>query len=335
MPRFLPLLLLCCYCLQACASTASNQGWPAYRQHYIAGGRVVDTGNHNVSHSESQGFGMLLAEANADRQTFDRLWQWTRHHLQRKDDALFAWRYDPAAKPPVQDQNNASDGDLLIAWALLRAAERWDNDTYAQAASAIRQAIARNLIRQYAGYTVLLPGLNGFERPDQLILNPSYLVYPALQAFAAQAPAEGWRDVLQDSQTLLLKARFGTYQLPPDWLALKQDGSLQPAEGWPKRFGFDAVRVPLYLVWGGMPADSPLLSPFRNFWSCCGQVHAWVALDNGTLSPYPASYGVKSIANLLDGQITGIAPIDGEQEDYYSASLRLLAELARQRNAIP
>lgn len=41
---------------------------------------------------------------------------------------------------------------------------------------------------------------------------------------------------------------FGTYRLPPDWLSI---GSQAPriADGWPPYFGFDAVRIPLYIAW--------------------------------------------------------------------------------------
>jgi endoglucanase len=42
---------------------------------------------------------------------------WTERTLLRGDVALFAWRYDPRAPNPVADTNNASDGDMLIAWA--------------------------------------------------------------------------------------------------------------------------------------------------------------------------------------------------------------------------
>lgn len=325
----LVVLLLCC--LQACI--ADDEGWQLYRTRYIDGGRVLDTGNHGVSHSEGQGWGMLLAEANGDRQTFDRLWNWTHRHLQRSDTALFSWRYDPAASPPVQDANNATDGDLLIAWALLRAAQRWDAADYRNESARIRQAIAERLVREYAGLSVLLPGLQGFEQGDHLILNPSYLVMPAIRAFAALEPQAVWQRLLDDSRTLLDRARFGPYRLPPDWLALQADGTLRPAAAWPARFGFDAVRVPLYLAWDGSPPGSAQLRPFAEFWSCCEKPHAWVDLRSGELSPYPASTGVRAIATLIGEGSSPIAlPEKVENEDYYSMSLLMLARLAQRQS---
>ncbi|WP_090620939.1 glycosyl hydrolase family 8 [Azotobacter beijerinckii] len=330
MAALIALLLLG---LPACA--AQDDDWSRYRTRYIDGGRVLDTGNRDVSHSEGQGWGMLLAEANGDRQTFDRLWNWTRQHLLRPDIALFSWRYDPSSSPPVQDTNNATDGDLLIAWALLRAAQRWDSDDYRAASAKIRQAIAARLVREYAGLAVLLPGLDGFEQNDQLILNPSYLVMPAIRAFAEVEPQAAWRRLLDDGQTLLERARFGHYRLPPDWLALRADGTLQPAAAWPARFGFDAVRVPLYLAWDGSPPGSASLRPFADFWACCEQPHAWVDLRSGELSPYPASTGVRAIAVLIgEGSALIAFPEKAENEDYYSMSLLLLARLA-QRERTP
>ncbi|MGV6475671.1 glycosyl hydrolase family 8 [Azotobacter vinelandii] len=325
------LIALLLFCLPA--SAGEDEYWRLYQTRYIDGGRVLDTGNKGVSHSEGQGWGMLLAEANGDRRTFDRLWSWTRRHLQRRDLALFSWRYDPAASPPVQDPNNATDGDLLIAWALLRAAQRWDAADYRNASAKIRQAIAGRLIKEHAGLTVLLPGLQGFEQNGQLILNPSYLVMPAIRAFARADPGGGWQRLLDDSRSLLDRARFGTYRLPPDWLALGADGTLEPAAAWPARFGFDAVRVPLYLAWDGEPLSSPRLAPFADFWSCCEPLHAWVDLNSGKLSPYPGSVGVKAIAALLRGEEPAATPEQLAKEDYYSMSLLMLARLARKEGA--
>jgi len=39
-----------------------------------------------ISHSEGQGYGMLLAVAADDRPTFDLLWGWTRAQLMLRND---------------------------------------------------------------------------------------------------------------------------------------------------------------------------------------------------------------------------------------------------------
>lgn len=109
------LLLLC---LMTWQTQAESLGWSEYKQHFILPeGRVVDNGNNQISHSEGQGYGMILADVYDDKETFDQLWNWTKSHLQRQDNSLFSWRYDPQ-KHQVSDRNDATDGDVLIGWAL-------------------------------------------------------------------------------------------------------------------------------------------------------------------------------------------------------------------------
>ncbi len=61
-----------------CESRAASVGWTDFLGIFVSGdGRVVDTGNGNISHSEGQGYGMLLAVANGDAAAFARIWNWT------------------------------------------------------------------------------------------------------------------------------------------------------------------------------------------------------------------------------------------------------------------
>src|SRR5579885_369047 len=125
-----------------------EDGWSVYRSRFVTDeGRVLDTGNKQVSHTEGQGWAMLIATAAGDRESFARIWGWTREKLQRHDNALFSWRYDPSdEKAPVADVNNASDGDILIAWALLRASRRWNETDYGRMADRILGDIRRRLL---------------------------------------------------------------------------------------------------------------------------------------------------------------------------------------------
>jgi len=94
----------------------ASEAWETYKSRFLMpDGRIIDTANNNISHSEGQGFSMLIAVSNNDQQTFDKLWQWTQKTLKNKDNGLFYWRYNPAEANPVSDKNNASDGDTLIA----------------------------------------------------------------------------------------------------------------------------------------------------------------------------------------------------------------------------
>ncbi len=328
------ILALTAFCAGHQARALDSAVWAAARTALVAAdGRVVDDGNGGVTHSEGQGYAMLLAEAAGDRQTFDRAWAWTQANLARPD-ALFSWKYDPAATPPVADPNNATDGDILIAWALMRAAARWSEPAFEAAAAPIRAAIREKLVRQVAGRSVLLPGLAGFEDERGVTLNLSYLIFPALKAFARAEPQAGWETVVGDGLALVQDARFGRFALNPDWLRLGGDGYLSPAPGLPPRFGFDAVRIPLYLLWGG-EARGETTGPYAALWH---QLRAqgrplpgWIDLRDGAFADYAGPPGFGAVERLTLG-LPAAPPAPAES--YYSTMLGLPAAVAADEQAL-
>lgn len=313
----------------------TRDNWALFKDRFIAPeGRVIDTGNQGVTHSEGQGFALRLSLAYDDRATFERVWDWTRANLYVRGDELAAWRWRPNAEPAIDDPNNATDGDLFIAWSLFLAAERWQDPALRARAQAIAGAIRNTLIRETGLGPVLLPGAVGFEREDGLILNPSYWVFPALQDLARLEPDQPvWGELIQSGLRLLERARFGRWGLPPDWIAFKDDALSLPPDFAP-RFGYEAIRVPLYLVWGGL-GDERSLKPFLEYWEQTGPMHpAWVDLIADTFAPYPAKSGTRSVlalAAFVAPQASARAlrlPDLASEEDYYSAALGLLMEVA-------
>jgi endoglucanase len=312
--------------------------WELFKRHFLlSSGRVVDRG---VSHTEGQGLGLIFAVAFDDRPAFEQILRWTETTLRHGNDALHAWRYDPAAAQPVSDPNNATDGDLLIAGALLRAAERWSEPLYAREAHSIARDVLRLLVRKVGPWTVLLPGYSGFEGDRSVIINPSYYVFPLFDALNTITPSPLWRRLTQDGVKLIGQARFGAWGLPPDWLEVaRADGTVSPSVNWPARFSYDAVRVPLWLAWSGQAPD--LVRSMNRFW----QEHArwqpaWVDLQTNQLADYPASAGMVAIrrfvAASLDPALSPPAPILSETDDYYSAALSMLARLgALEREQVP
>lgn len=300
------------------------QAWESYKARFFQpDGRIVDTGNGNVSHTEGQGFAMLMAVANDDKATFDKLWQWTDSHLKNKENGLYYWRYNPAESNPVADKNNAADGDILIAWALLKASARWQDKGYGTASDAITKALLSHSVTRYAGYRVMLPGVQGFKLEDSVVLNPSYFVFPAWQAFAARSHLHVWNQLIQDGEKLLEKMGTGKANLPADWMSLDAKGALTPAKAWPPRMSYDAIRVPLYIRWSN--AKSPLLTPWHSWFGQFPreQTPAWVNVTTNEYAPYMMSGGLLAVRDLTMGQSSG-EPVINEQDDYYSASLKML-----------
>ncbi|AJP71759.1 glycosyl hydrolase family 8 [Sphingomonas hengshuiensis] len=301
-----------------------NGLWPQFRERFVLPvGRVIDNGNGNISHSESQGYGMLLASFNNDRETFDSLARWTAETLLRPDVALHAWKYDPREPKPVADPNNATDGDILIAWALARADARWKVPDYARRSRDIRQAIRSQLVVKRAGGNVLLPGLVGFSDAGRTVVNPSYYIWSALDAFAALDGEEVWGPVIDDGVKLLTAARFGPLALPVDWFEIDAAGKLAPAHDKPPRFGFDAVRVPLYAAAGRRLSVAETAIAW---WKTVGEgnkpIPAWIDVVTGETAPYPLSAGGMAVV----GRATGSAQPGALADDYYSAILQLLAQ---------
>lgn len=307
-----------------------DNDWQLYKTKFVAmDGRVIDTGNDNVSHSEGQGYGLLLALKMNDPEAFKRIWQWTKTNLQVRQDKLFIWRRRPATALMEEDKNNATDGDIIIAWVLLEAAKNWQKSAYSQEGLNILNDIKHKLVIQKNGLDVLLPGEQGFQFPTATQVNLSYWVYPALKVFASVDPDPIWDKLIASGQTLLQKARFGRWQLPPDWLDIKNDHNLSPAKT--NRFGYDAVRIPLYLVMGNMSSD--ILTPFAKYWGFYrGYTPAWTLLNDNVMDSFGAGSGisaVKQVTLFATKHIESVhfATLDKNQ-DYYSATLLLLSKLS-------
>ncbi|MCQ4162540.1 glycosyl hydrolase family 8 [Roseomonas sp. GC11] len=314
---------------------ASPEQWTAFKRRYLApDGRVIDTGHGGLSHSEGQSYGLLFAVHFDDPESFALIWDWTRRLLQRPRDGLFSWKYEPRSALPVPDANNATDGDLVMAWALLRAARRWGGARHAEEAAQIARAVLAHCTTEFLGRRILLPGARGFHKGDRIVANPSYFSFAALRALSRLVPDAAWAGLEAGGLDILRACRFGRWNLPPDWCEIRQDGTVLPAPGWPPRFSWDALRIPLHLGWAGL-REEPLLAAARFFQDPGHPVHppAWADLAQDTISPYPGHAGVQAVAQLAARGLPGAAPPTrrfrvAEAPDYYGASLILLCAIA-------
>ena len=307
------------------------QQWAPWRDRFLAAdGRIVDDANKNVSHSEGQGYGLLLALMAGDRSAFARIWGFTQRELLLRDDGLAVWRWDPDSTPHVADVNNASDGDILIAYALALAGERWSEPDLTSAAKDIAKSIRRELVKRAGKWTVLLPGAMGFsaaDRPDGPVVNLSYWIFEALPVLARLAPEGDWSALADSGRDLVVAARFGPDQLPANWISLRPE-TPQPAQGFDRLFGYDAIRIPLYLVRAGM-VDRALLEPFAKLWAAAGETPAVINLANGRKASELRDPGYRMIAAALacalDHKPIPAALRTPAPTSYYPSTLHLLA----------
>ncbi|WP_051777233.1 glycosyl hydrolase family 8 [Pseudorhizobium pelagicum] len=242
--------------LAATGPAAAQQGsigpslWQDYTSRFLdASGRIVDNANGGISHSEGQGYGLLLAFFANSPSDFEQIWSFTQTELMIRNDGLTAWKWDPGAQPHVTDVNNASDGDLLIAYALAMAGAAWEREDYLASAAALARAILDNVVVESGGRVLLLPAAEGFdagERTDGPVINPSYWIFESFPIMAILAPSDRWSRLQQDGLALIAQMQFGPRQLPAEWVSLARQP--KPAEGFAAEFGYNAIRIPLYLL---------------------------------------------------------------------------------------
>ena len=318
------------------SAISDNELWGKYKKRFVlAEGRVIDTGNNNVSHSEGQSYAMLLAVHNDDEKTFRKLWDWTTRNLAVRDDGLFAWQYVPDQAEPVEDKSNSSDGDLIIAWAMLRAGKRWKNDEYLEISRGLLRSIRQNLIHQHENYTLLLPGPQWPIRKGAIVLNPSYWVYPALREIADFDPQPVWEKLIHSGIRMMQQIRFGPWELPSDWVAVKPDGSFHQDDEFPFMFSYDAVRIPLYMIWGGH-RKKDLLRIYQAFWASTARGSRLVTsygLSTNRIIQQENVLAYQAINSLVSCVITGkpatvLNNTFHKYDDYYSATIFLITRLA-------
>lgn len=311
------------------APALAADGWDSFKTRFLTSdGRIQDTGNKNISHTEGQGYAMLMAVEYNDRASFDKMWRWTQSTLKNPNNGLFYWRYTPGQANPIADKNNASDGDVLLAWALQLGGEKWHVQSYLTASDTLQRAILANNVVPFGGFTVMLPGAQGFNKASYVILNPSYFVFPAWRDFARRSHLKVWNTLIADGMELLAQMQFGDSGLPLDWVALNADGTMAPAAAWPPRFSYDAIRIPLYLYW--YDAQSVRLVPFQRFWGGFPrlQTPAWIDVLSGQKAPYYMTGGLLSVRDLTMNETGYLNDALSSTEDYYSSSLHMLTWLA-------
>ena len=317
-----------------------NENWELYKKNFIShDGRVIDFQNKSISHSEGQGYVMLLSLISNDMETFQKIWEWTKNNLKvRKTDNLLAWKWGKhiSGKWTILDYNNATDGDILVAYSLCLAYKNWGESQYLEEARKIIKDIKELLIIKNNEKFYLLPGYFGFYKEDFIILNPSYYVLPAFKAFSDCEDKDFWNNFYEESLDFLLNLNFGDFSLPADWVILKDGKSSIFSEKY-ESFGIEAIRIILY---SAMINDKAILNKFSGYLKIIekiGYVPMRINLKTNETSPEEGFAFHYFIASLLADKLgkkelaeklkeRGHKKLKEENQNYYSYTLSLIAK---------
>lgn len=323
--------------------------WEAWKEvHLNPDGRVIDRLQRNSSHSEGQGYGALLAAEFGDTEAFARIHDWTEANLAIRSDPLLAWRWLPDESTRVPDLNNASDGDLFYAWALIRAGRRFDDPRYLDRAAAIAEALARQCIitsPENDAETLLIPAVHGFVDDQRVVFNPSYLMPLAMRELSVVTGVAELALAAQHGEALL--ARLAQDGMVPDWVAISADG-ISEAEGFSASAGYEAIRVPLFLIWSGLSLHPAVVNARRVYDRTVipgAPVPTRIEPVSGVVLEASEDPGYRAVAALVscaaqrssDAQTAipgALMPQFDPSQPYYPATLHLFAMLATHQ-AVP
>ena len=324
-------------CLVAASGLAAGRdadtdalAWSAWKARFLSGdGRIIDDGNGGISHSEGQGFGALLAQANGDRAAFHKIEAWTRANLLVRDDHLMGWRWHEGRGVAAEDHVTATDGDLFRAWALLRAARDSGWSEWEGRAADIADDIATLCLRpdpRVSGSPLLTPGSASRADAKRVLINPSYIMPRALRELGGAAARPALIAAADHGETVL--AELAASGPVPDWIDVTPEGYAAPAEH-DLLSGFDALRVPLYLVWSGN-AEHVAVTRGEDVMAradLAGHV-AVVTTPGGEVRAQSDFAGYRAIGNLTSCSQTAETLGTSARQPYYPATLGLLATLA-------
>lgn len=237
-------------------------------------GRVVRADQGGDTVSEGQAYAMLLAVAADDEDAFERIWTWTARNLERPD-GLFSWHWSGGK---ITDEQSAADADLGIAWGLGLAAERFQRAEYRTRARAVADAILSVETTSADGEPVLVAG--PWARRFPAIVNPSYFTPDAMTYLAAISGDRDWERLRGASSRLVTSLTRSPPHLPPDWATVGADGTAMagaaPGSGDRPRYGWDAVRVPLWTASSCASEDRTIAARMWTFLERAGDAPAAV-----------------------------------------------------------
>jgi len=227
--------------------------WNHYAAHFIdPQGRVIDYEDAGVTTSEGEAYALFFALVDNDPVLFGKILSWTQSNLAQGSLAshLPSWRWglDKKGRWGVLDANSASDADTWMAYTLIQAGRLWHDPRYAALGKLMSLRIAQEEVVDLQGLgPTLLPGPKGFHlKPQEYVLNPSYLPLFLLNGLATAVPSGPWAHMAVNLPNLLQSVAPEGFA--PDWVAYVPGKGFGVAPQGPEG-SYNAIRV---YLWAGI-----------------------------------------------------------------------------------
>ncbi|MBU0721289.1 hypothetical protein KJ877_08100 [bacterium] len=317
-------------------NTVVQANWGEYKSLFVAhDGRVIDRVNSDITHSESIGYALYLSLKNDDIKTFDKIYKWYKDNLTTNDFGLISWKWgkDKNESWHILDKNNASDGDLWIAYDNLLMYEKTNQIHYKQEALSLIKNIKQHLIMNHKGRLYLLPAKTGFNTESYFEINLSYYLFFIFDKFVQYDNDTTWKRLKNDGINLLNEAKFSPLKLHSDWIRIdKRTLKIELTRN--NSFGYDALRIPFNILKSDIKDKDKLLEPYIQYVNSMKSVDSVFGtsdLKNGTISLFNYSFAHLSIYNMLDKHFNNMSSFTNEikslkgknKNDYYSYSIYL------------
>jgi len=212
-------------------------------------GRVVDWQNKQVTHTEGIGYSLFFSVKFSDKETFYKIFSWLKTNLPLNKNGLIPWLWGkgPLGKWEILDSNDATDGNLWIAYSLLLGYEKWGDEKLKIFAVKLIKNIKRFDIYRKNKCIFLLPASKYFVNNDSVIINPSYYAPFIFKKFYQYDKDVIWLKLINQSFKLWYFISITPYHLFPEWV--KVDKRYCKVTDISGVMAFNAIRIPIWILY--------------------------------------------------------------------------------------
>lgn len=309
--------------------------------------KTTNSQEEDVVLSEGQGYGMVIAvdaakQGEASQADFEALYQY--YLAQRLPDSqLMSWRQTVRDGQVTKEANNATDGDLYIAYALIEAAQVWPDraEDYRNQARALLEDILRYNYNETTG-VLTVGNWADSQSPFYNLMRTSDTLPQQFEAFYELTQNQQWlaiKDRMLDK--LIQVSDESKTGLLPDFIWVDGD-QVRVAEANTVEsendgfYSYNACRLPYNLALSQDDKSQALLKKMMNFFMKQEAIYAGYDLKGQPLTDHisssfnaPVFFAANEDQNYrkLVQQNKYLFIQDLPAENYYDAAMTTLAAL--------